>query len=157
VAGVRTLARAEVKTQQCCVSTLNATRNGALRAFARRAGEELPQRLKPDVDDSYRRHKCLLHPVAPKLLSEQFQENSLMRHCDAIHSRDPLELPRLRWDFACGLRRPQNGSTSTPTRSPSQAQGRSWSVRMTGVKRLGDRWITRDRVIVKSSTADQRG
>jgi hypothetical protein len=45
------------------------------------------------------------------------RENSLMRRGGANHPRGP----------------------STPTRSPSQAQGRSWSVRKTGVKRSGDR------------------
>jgi hypothetical protein len=36
--------------------------------------------------DAYRRHniKCLLHPLTRKLLSEQFQENSLMIEGECI-------------------------------------------------------------------------
>jgi hypothetical protein len=44
-------------------------------------------------------------------------------------------------------------SYSLPLR---QAQGRSWSVRMTGGKRSGDRWIARDRVIRKSGISVER-
>jgi len=55
-----------------------------------------------------------------RLRSTVYRENALVRHGRASILRSSLGSAR---DFACGLRRPQNGSTSTRPNPPSLRSG----------------------------------